>query len=406
MPKLALRNIIRQKIHTTMTLAAIICGVAGTILAGGWVHDVYVQLGEALIHSQTGHLQVYKQGYFNAGTRSPEKYLISKHDSIKKQIIEETGAEKFDSVMARLNFSGLLNNGRSDLPIIGEGIEPNHEAKLGSFVTITAGRQLADEDNFGIVLGYGVAQGLQLEPGDHVTLLANTLEGALNSLDLEVVGIFQSFSNDYDARAIRIHLAAAQVLLGTQGINALVISLKKTEDTDRIAAKLNDQFNGLGLEVKTWIELNDFYEKTVELYKGQFGVLQLIILVMVLLSVANSVNMSIFERTGEFGTMMALGNRSNQVFQLILTESVLLGLIGSCLGVIIGILMAFIISAIGIPMPPPPNANIGYTAQIQIVPSVLLMSVLIGLSATILAAIFPAKHVSHTQVVEALRQNF
>ena len=308
--------------------------------------------------------------------------------------------------MARLNFSGLLNNGRSDLPIIGEGVEPGQEAPLGSSVSIISGRQLNDKDAFGIVLGHGVAQGLKLKPGDHVTLLANTLEGALNSIDLEVIGIFQSFSNDYDARAIKIPLAAAQELLGTQDVNALVISLKKTEDTDRIGAWLKEQLGASGLEVKTWVELNDFYEKTVEMYKGQFGVLQLIILIMVLLSVANSVNMSIFERTGEFGTMMALGNRSGQIFRLIVIESILLGVIGAGLGLGIGVALALTISAIGIPMPPPPNANLGYTAHIQIIPSVLLISCVIGIVATIMAAILPARHVSRTPVVEALRQNF
>ncbi len=401
--KLALRNIIRQKIHTTMTLAAIICGVTGIIVAGGWVNGILTQLGESLIHSQSGHIQVYKKGYYEAGARSPEKYLIPTPDTVKKHI---AGITEVDNVMSRLNFSGLLNNGRSDLPIIGEGVEPGQEAKLGSSITITNGRQLTDDDVFGMLLGHGLAQGLQLKPGDHVTLLANTLEGALNSLDFEVIGVFQSFSNDYDARAIRIPLAAAQELLGTQGVNALVISLKKTEDTGRFSSWLEDQFNSLDLEIKTWVELNVFYEKTVELYKGQFGVLQFIILVMVLLSVANSVNMSIFERTGEFGTMMALGNRSNQVFYLIVTENVLLGLIGSCLGVVLGVFLAFIISVIGIQMPPPPNANIGYTAQIQVVLSVLLLSFMIGLGATVLASIFPARHVSRTQVVEALRQNF
>jgi putative ABC transport system permease protein len=401
--KLALRNIIRQKIHTTMTLAAIICGVAGIIVAGGWVNGILTQLGESLIHSQSGHMQVYKKGYYEAGARSPEKYLITAPDTVKKRIANMT---EVDSVMSRLNFSGLLNNGRSDLPIIGEGIEPGQEAKLGSSITITTGRQLTDDDVFGMLLGHGLAQGLQLKPGDHVTLLANTLEGALNSLDLVVVGVFQSFSNDYDARAVRIPLAAAQELLGTQGVNALVVSLKKTDDTNRIATWLGDQFDTSDLEIKTWVELNDFYEKTVELYKGQFGVLQLIILVMVLLSVANSVNMSIFERAGEFGTMMALGNRSGHIFQLIVSESILLGIIGSSFGVGIGVLLAHAISAIGIPMPPPPNANVGYTAQILVAPSVLLLSFMIGLGATTLAAVFPARHVSRIQVVEALRQNY
>jgi putative ABC transport system permease protein len=401
--KLALRNIFRQKTHTLMTLAAIIAGVTGIILAGGWVQDIYLQLGEALIHSQSGHLQVYRQGYYEAGSRSPERYLIETPDLIKQRITEE---EEVEQVMARLNFSGLLNNGRSDLPIIGEGVEPDLEAKLGTSVLLTAGHQLADADTFGILLGKGVAQALQLKPGDPVTLLVNTLDGALNSLDFEVSGIFQSFSNDFDARAIRIPLAAAQELVGTTGVNALVISLHRTEDTDHIATRLWQWLDSNNLEVKTWVTLNDFYEKTVELYKGQFGVLQWIILIMVLLSVANSVNMSIFERVGEFGTMMALGNRSSHVFRLIICENFFLGLIGSSLGVGLGILLAVVISAIGIPMPPPPNADLGYIAQIQLVPSVLLLAFAIGLIATVLAAILPARHVAHVPVVEALRQNF
>jgi putative ABC transport system permease protein len=91
---------------------------------------------------------------------------------------------------------------------------------------------------------------------------------------------------------------------------------------------------------------------------------------------------------------------------LIVVESLLLGVVGAGLGLGLGVMLALIISAIGIPMPPPPNANLGYMAQIQIIPSVLLISGLIGILATVLAAILPARHVSRTPVVEALRQNF
>jgi putative ABC transport system permease protein len=402
MISLALRNIIRQKAQSAMTLTAIIFGVVGLILAGGWVNDIFVQLGEALIHSQSGHVQVYKSGFYAAGSRSPEKYLIADPEPLKQRIAARPGVE---NVMARLNFSGLLNTGRSDLPILGEGVEPGKEAELGSSMHITAGRHLTDKDTFGMLIGYGVANGLKLKPGDRVTLLANSLEGALNSLDLEVIGVFQSFSNEYDARAVKIPLHAAQELLNTKGANALVITLNRTKDTDRIARSLKEQLGPHGMEVKTWVELNDFYDKTVELYKRQFGFLQLIILIMVLLSVTNSVNMSVFERVGEFGTMMALGNRSGKVFRLIVTESVVLGLVGGILGALLGMALALVISAIGIPMPPPPNANIGYTARIHIIPSSLLVSLLVGFGATVLASILPAKRVSRIEVVDALRQN-
>ena len=143
----------------------------------------------------------------------------------------------------------------------------------------------------------------------------------------------------------------------------------------------------------------------MELYGLLFGVLQWIILAMVLLSVTNTVNMAIFERTGEFGTMRALGNRGREIFLLVLTESAVLGLIGAALGVILGVYCAWLISAIGIPMPPPPNADIGYTARIRVVPSVVAGAFAIGALATVLAAILPALRVARTEVVEALRQN-
>jgi putative ABC transport system permease protein len=385
-----------------MTLVAIVFGVIGLILAGGWVSDIFSQLGEALIHSQSGHAQVYKTGFFGGGSRSPEKYLLADADALKERVSRSPG---IDDVMARLNFSGLLSNGRSDLPIIGEGVEANRESKLGTHLSIVAGRRMTDSDTHGILVGAGLAHALKLRPGDDVTLLANTLDGALNTLDLQVVGVFQSFSNDYDARAIKILLPAAQDLLSTASANALVISLKNTSDTEKVVSFLRNELGPHGLEAKTWVELNDFYEKTVELYRRQFGVLQLIVLVMVILGVANSVNMSVFERLGEFGTMRSLGNRSGQVFRLVLSEAVLLGLLGSGVGVILGVLLALSISAVGIPMPPPPNANLGYTARIQITPYTLFISFAIGFAATVLAALLPARRVSRVPVVEALRAN-
>ena len=256
-----------------------------------------------------------------------------------------------------------------------------------------------------MLIGRGVSRALRLEPGDRASLVLNTADGAMNTLDFEIVGVFQSFSKDYDARAVKIPLPAAQELLDTQGVNVLVVSLHRTRDTRAAAARIGSILGAQQLEIKRWDELNDFYAKTVELYDRQFGVLQLIILAMVLLSVSNTVNMSVFERTGEFGTMRALGNRGRDVFALIITENGVLGVGGAALGVLVGVFLAGVISAIGIPMPPPPNAEIGYIAQVRVVPSVVAGAFGIGVVATVLAAIPAAIRVSRTDVVEALRQN-
>lgn len=399
--KLAVRNVFRQKVRTAMTLAAIVFGVSGLILSGGFIQDIFVQLGEAIIHSQTGHIQVFRKDFLEKGARQPDRFLIDRPDELAQRIAQRPDVSE---VATRLNFAGLLNNGKRDLAIIGEGVEPDKEARLGTYLSITAGRQLSDGDRFGMTVGQGVAHSLGLKPGDSVILVMNTADGALNTLDFEIVGIFQSFSKDFDARALRIPLAAAQELMATDGANLLVVTLKRTEDTDTAHAGISSTLPA-ALDARNWRQLSDFYDKTLQLYDRQFGVLQLIILFMVLLSVANTVNMSAFERLGEFGTLQALGNTQGQVFRLIVVENLVLGAIGATVGILTGIGLALVISAIGIPMPPPPNANLGYTAFIRIDAMTIMYAFLIGLGATALAAIFPARRVSATAVVDALRQN-
>jgi len=400
--RFALRNLFRQGLRTSLTLAAIAFGVAALIVSGGFFRDLLIQLGEATIHSQTGHLQVAKRGYFTSGAAAPERYRFPDQQHARAIMLAQPGVR---DVLARVRFSGLISNGRADWPIIGEGIEPDKETRLGTYLQIVAGRALDDRSRFGVMVGEGVADALKLRPGDHVTLLANTDQGALNSVDLDVLGVFRTYSRDYDARAVRISFEAAKDLLGTDATSVLVASLDRTEDTDSVATALRSRFAGRPVEVKTWVELNDFYEKTVDLYRQQFGILQAIMLVMVLLGVANSVNMSMFERVGEFGTMRALGNRSRHVFGQIVVEGAVLGAIGAALGAGIGIGVALALSAIGIPMPPPPNANLGYVATIRVVPRIVGEACLAGFAAAVIASLVPARRLSRMPVVEALRAN-
>ena len=402
MLKLAFRNIFRNRSRTALTLAAIITGVTAIIVSGGFVEDTFVQLRESTIHSRLGHMQVFRQGYLEYEQRDSSRYLISQPELVIDTL---RPIPHVRDVMARLNFSGLANNGQADLPIIGEGVEPGKEARLGTATTLVAGRALQDSDAFGVAIGEGVATALQLKPGSYLTLMINTPEGALNTLEFQVVGVFRTFSKDYDDRAVRIPLAAAQELLFTPSIHSLVVLLYDTDATDNVADTVRGMLEKQGYEVKPWHELADFYSKTVALYKRQFGSLQLIILVMLVLSVASTINMAVFERTGEFGTLLAMGLRRLQIFKLVLLENILLGCLGGVLGVIVGVIVAGIISGIGIPMPPPPGSNIGYIAYIRVVPWVLVAAAVIGMLAAMVAAVLPGRRASRLPVVEALRHN-
>lgn len=400
--KLAFRNLFRQRTRTAFTLGAIIFGVTSLILSAGFVQDFFIQLREATIHSQFGHLQVYRKGYYEHGRKAPFQYMI---DDPEKMIGELGRLEHVAEATPRVNFAGLLSNGRTTFPVIGEGVDPEKDSRLSTYITLTSGNRLSKTEIYGMLIGQGVANALKLEVGDSATLLVNTREGAINTFDFKVTGIFQTFSKDYDDRAVRISLATAQDLLAIKAAHSLVFALTDTINTDRVAEQLRRILSPDQFEIKTWYQLADFYQKAVDLYERYFLVLHLIILGLVLLSVANSVNMTIFERTGEFGTLMALGNRGSAVFKLILQEILILGIIGGIAGVAIGSIVAALISAIGIPMPPMPNTNAGYVALIRIVPWELAKAFAVGFFATLCAALLPARRASRLQVVEALRYN-
>jgi len=400
MLKLLGRNILRQKGRTALTLAAIGIGVASLILSGGFVEDILLQLRDATIRSQLGHLQIYKKGYFGTGGQRPLDFLIDDAESAERAIAASPGIAVRTR---RLGFLGLINNGKGELPIIGEGVETEKEARIGSSISMLSGRPLTVRDDFGIIIGEGLASAMKIKVGDPVNLLVSTRDGAINTLEFKVLGIFRSLSKEYDARAVRVALKASQELTLTSGINAIVVLLENTDDTSRARAQISNRLPS-ELEVKAWPELADFYQGTVAFYERQFAVLQAIILVMVLLGVANSVNMTLNERTLEFGIIRALGYTGRHVFRLAVLETTLVGAIGSALGVTLGVVLALVISAIGIPMPPPPNSEAGFTGAIRIVLAILLKSFGLGVAASIVAALAPARHVSRLPLVDALRR--
>lgn len=398
---LAWRNLIRNVRRSLFGLVTIASGVIGLSLAGGFIEDVFEQLGEATISAQLGHLQVAREGFREGGAGTPQAFLIDRPAQLKQLLRADP---RVAEVMGRLSFSALLTAGGTDVAVEGEGVEPDPEARLGSRLQLLRGRHLRSGDTPAIVLGEGVAARLRVDVGNTVTLTAPTLEGAVNIADLEVVGVFRSFSKDFDDRAVRVALPVAFDLLQTEAVNTVVVLLGRTSDTDAVLTAVSGQLVGRGLEVRPWYVLSDFYANTRAMYAKQFGFLKLIALVLVVMSVVNSLNMSVFERIVEFGTMRVLGNRSIDVIKLIVIEGALLGVIGAAIGTALALTLAALISYVGIPMPPPPNMAGGYTARILLTPIGLLEAVALGVLSATIAAVPPAIRATRVDLAKTLQQ--
>jgi putative ABC transport system permease protein len=204
---------------------------------------------------------------------------------------------------------------------------------------------------------------------------------------------------------LRVPLALAQQLLRVEGAHVWVLVLDDTSRTQAVLASLASALQGKGLELVPWTELADFYNKTVDLFSRQVLVMKLIIAVIIVLSISNTMTMSVLERTGEIGTAMALGVRRAAILRQFVTEGVLIGVLGGILGVLLGVALAAAISGIGIPMPPPPGMGRGFVGEIRITGGLILDAVVLAFATTLLASLYPAWKASRMEVVDALRHN-
>src|SRR6202022_1681708 len=151
----------RQRARSAIALAAVAMGVTAIIIAGGFIHDVYIQFGESIIHSHYGHLQIYRHGYSAHGTQHPMDYLMNDSAELIGRI---QGLPDVDFVLPRLRFTGLANAGGADWAIVGEGVESNLENKLGTYLRLVEGRLLRKDDRYAAVIGDGVAKALHAAP--------------------------------------------------------------------------------------------------------------------------------------------------------------------------------------------------------------------------------------------------
>jgi len=147
------------------------------------------------------------------------------------------------------------------------------------------------------------------------------------------------------------------------------------------------------------------YNKTARLFTRQTSVLYLIVALLIVLSISNTMIMGVLDRTGEIGTLMALGFRRARVLRLFVLEGGILGIVGGLLGTLLGVGAAQVISAIGIPMPPPPGSDSGFTAQILVDTPLVAKGIVLAVSTTLLASLYPAWRASRLVIVDALRHN-
>lgn len=403
---LAFRNVFRNKRRTAITFLAIISGMVGIIVFGGFVEFSYWGLRETVIKTQLGHIQLYKKGYIEKGVADPAKYLIDDPEAVERAISVLPYVKYMKMVSNRITFSGLVSTGDRTLACKGIGVDPEREEEMSYYDSIVDGTRLTSDMEDGGIIGIELMKALGAEVGDYVTILTNTIDGVINAADIKIVGVAQTGTKDYDSVFVKLPIKFARTILNTESAEKILIILENTEDVGTVVSLLEDliEEENLDLEIRTWEDLATFYYKVVNLYDSIFSVVKVIIGLIVFFSIANTMTMTVFERVKEIGTLRAVGITRASITKLFLAEGVFVGIIGGIMGIIAGCGAAKIINLSGgIETAPPPGMTVGFQTEILIVPEVLLYSFSLTVIVAVLSSVYPAFKASRLKIVDALQ---
>ncbi len=411
---LALRGLTRNRHRSMVTLLAIAFGFAAITLFAGYTHNVYDGLARQSIHGEMlGHLTLSKRGMRKEGKLDPERYLLTASEvaSISTLVLEQ---QHVKMVAPRLALSGLASNGRASTIFIAEGVEPDaadrlqqgalteQERNSGMFENLMARLDPAHPEM--VNLSEGLVQMLHLQVGAQAAVLVNTLSGQANALDITLGRSFNTGNAGSNDKFAFVTLALARSLLDAEGrADRLTILLDDVQQTeamrDLLLVKLNKA--GFDVEIKTWQDLSDFYTQVHGMFDMIFGFIFSIVLTVVIMSVANSMSMTVVERTREIGTLRAIGLKRSGVIRLFTMESMLLTLIGCVTGFIITLAVRWGINVANISYVPPNSAGAVPLLVDMDSGRTVFTFLLMGIVGT-LAAYMPARRAARKDIIDAL----
>jgi len=399
---LAWRNLVRQRRRTLLMGTVVAFGFAAFALAGGFIAQSFEGLKEGTIRS-IGHLQIVDRRAVKQTEEATLEFGLKDAGRARAIAAADPAVE---AVLPRIEFVGLATNGTKSVPYLGLGVDPGPEAAATlARELVAAGKYLSGGDGEDVVLGTGLASALGAKTGDRITLMATTPDGSLNAVDAVVSGLVDVRIKELNDRYLAAGIGLVSRLVETsETVSKLVVFLRRGADEKKAAARLERSLSAAGfpIAVRHWEDLAAFYGQVKLLYIGIFGFVGAVLVVIVILSAAIVMTMSVTERTREIGTLRAIGTRPSRVQAMFLAEGAVLALAGCVAGALVALVIRAILNASGIILPPPPGATHGLPINVKFYPLAYAAGIAAMVGTMLVASWFPARRASRIPIVEAL----
>jgi putative ABC transport system permease protein len=319
---LALHSLRQRPLRTFLTALGITVAVGSTV--------VFLSLGEGLrqvFGTQIGNigpaLQVsygpFDTTLFTAVPELPLRY--------RETLLAEEERFGIREVVPLLFF---LRGGLSpSTSFMFQGLPPDQNlAEIYGGFTVLEGRGLNAEDRDALVavVGQQVAERSRLSLGSVLRLNPR--------VSFEIVGIAQSTGGLID-NAVLVPLSSLQAAIDIEDrVNFFAVKLAEPARATEIAEALAERYPNLSFQTRA--DVLGVIEQGIRVTDVVRLGISVIALVVGAIAVANTVLMSVFERTREFGVIRALGAKPRFLFGLVLSEAIILSLIGAAFGVLLG----------------------------------------------------------------------
>ena len=408
--KIAIGNLLKNKRRSFFTIGAVSFGFAAINLLGGFTEYVFKGLEESYVYTYAnGHLSIFKQGFFSGSIISSSNII----DHIElNQIINICQKDKrILLVTPQLDATGLISNGDISTIMFATGKRPGDIKRMRqegtgfiAHLKTFHGKELKNGDLQHIGIAKGLAKRMHLNIGDKVVILASTIDGFMNALDAEIAQLIDAPMDLLNDMWINASLKFNRTLYDTKGADRINILLKRGVSIEQVKDSLERNFKkmGVGCEIHTWQELRPSYLRIHNMFIVIFSFAFIIVLVIVAMSIINTISMSVLERTREIGTLRALGMKRFKIVIMFAIEAASLAIIGSIVGLV---LTTGTCLAVGYFRPTwiPPNIPKEVPLEIYIVPTYIILSFICMFLLSIFATIFPARKAAKLSIVEALR---
>ena len=402
--KLAWRNVFRHTRRTVITAAAISVGLSAMILMNSMMNGVDKLASLNIIDYETSHLEIFAEGYYREEGVFPLDTIID-NPAMLLETIEQVGNIK--GIAPRVKFQASISNGIDELPVVGIGIDIQKEKEVFKIASsVVKGNFLQHEGD--VIIGKDLSNDMDLDIGSFLTIITKDRNGTYNAFDLTVSGIINTGHPLFDRNAALISLEQAQALLAiSDGVTELSIRVRDDKKLASTKERLSEAV-GKDYEVFTWKELNAaIFEISGFKRMAQFMV-ALVVVIIAAVGIINTMLMAVMERIPEIGTLKAMGFSNRGVVKMFIYEGGIIGVFGSLLGCLFGLLLSLYLVHVGIDMSGMfGNADIVYPMKFIIVGEIdywtVLYVFLFGVFVSVFVTLWPVRKATKLEPVDALR---